>query len=407
VGSGTVEFDDVSARDLLRDEIAPEMSSEHFEVQQLNEFYHAWGADAGDVNDDGVLDLVAGPFYYLGPDYTLRGEIYRSRTYHAGEEYVPDMVTFSGDYTGDGWDDVLATESRELALYVNPQGERRHWTRHDALPDICSEIVLRHDVDNDGEGEFVYADNDGRLSYGEPDPNSSTGPFLVHAITEDMGVGCMAHGLGAGDVNGDGRADVLNEFGWWEQPASGADSGTWTHHEGTDFGNGGAISVSDFNGDGLNDVVASEYAHGWGFYWYEQRDDGSFVKHRIFDNFATQNKGGVAFSQPHSGALVADMDHDGVEDFVTGKRHWSHLNQTADPDHDGEAVVYWYRTVRDAEAPGGVRFEPNLIHNRSGVGSEFKLVDMNGDGSMDVIASGTRGTFIFWNLMNGGMMSSQ
>jgi hypothetical protein len=54
-----------------------------------------------------------------------------------------------------------------------------------------------------------------------------------------------------------------------------------------------------------------------------------------------------------------------------------------------------------------VRFEPNLIHNRSGVGSEFKLVDMNGDGSMDVIASGTRGTFIFWNLMNGGIMSSQ
>ncbi|MEX0822276.1 MAG: FG-GAP-like repeat-containing protein [Rhodothermales bacterium] len=406
VGSGSVEFDDVSTRNLLRQDFEPEWSSHHFRVQQLNEFYHAWGVDAGDINNDGMLDLVSGPFYYLAPDYRTRHEIYRSRTYHPGEEYVPDMVTFSGDFTGDGWDDVLATESRALVLYVNPQGERRHWTRYDALPEICSEIVIKYDVDNDGEPEFVYSGGDGRLAYGEPDPNDPTAVWPVHHISEPFGDGCTAHGLGVGDVNGDGRADVLNQYGWWEQPAAGPDQGTWTHHEGN-FGRGGAITVYDFNGDGLNDVVASNYAHSRGLYWYEQirGEDGgiSFVKRTIFENLATRNAGGVAFSQVHSGALVADMDGDGVKDFVTGKRHWSHLNQYLDADHDGEAVVYWYRTVRDVDAPGGVRFEPDLIHNKSGVGSEFEVVDMNGDGAPDVISSGTRGTFIFWNRMGGGL----
>ena len=400
VGSGSVEFDDVATRNLLRQDIEPERSSDRFQVQRLNEFYHAWGADAGDINHDGILDLVSGPFAYLGPDYEARHEIYRSRTYHPGEEYVPDMVSFSGDFTGDGWDDVLATESRQLALYVNPQGERRHWTRHLVLPDICSEIVIKHDIDGDGEPEFVFAGTDLRLSYGEPDPDNPTAEWQAYPVSEETGDGCMIHGLGVGDVNGDGRPDVLNEYGWWEQPASGPDQGPWTHHE-ADFGRGGAISVADFNGDGMNDVVASGYAHGWGLYWYEQtQGDGGeaeFVQHSVFENFASRNAGNVAFTQPHSGALVADMDGDGIQDFVTGKRHWSHLNQYLDPDHDGEAVVYWYRTVRDADAPGGVRFEPDLIHNKSGVGSEFKLVDMNADGEMDVISSGTRGTYIFWN----------
>lgn len=413
VGSGTVEFDDVSTKNLLRHDTAPEMSSDRFRVQRLNPFTHAWGADVGDVNNDGVLDVVSGPFYYLGPDYRTRHEIYPSRTYNPGEEFVPDMITFSDDFTGDGWDDVLATESRELALYVNPRGERRHWTRHDALPDICSEIVIKHDLDADGEPEFVYAGNDYRLAYGEPDPDNPTGVWQVHHVSEEIGGNrCMNHGMGVGDVNGDGRDDILNPFGWWEQPAAGPDKGPWIHHEqvfgraSAAFGGGGAISVYDFNGDGLNDVVSAMEAHGWGLAWYEQTrnvdGDISFVKHSIFENFATQNAGNVALSQLHSGAILADVDQDGIQDFVTGKRHWSHLNHYSDPDHNGEAVVYWYRTVRDADAPGGVRFEPELIHNKSGVGSEIMGVDINRDGATDFVSSGTHGTFIFWGTPEGG-----
>ena len=44
-------------------------------MQRLNEFYYAWSAAAADFNRDGVLDIVAGPYIYFGPDYTKSREI--------------------------------------------------------------------------------------------------------------------------------------------------------------------------------------------------------------------------------------------------------------------------------------------------------------------------------------------
>ena len=105
----------------------------------------------------------------------------------------------------------------------------------------------------------------------------------------------------------------------------------------------------------------------------------------------------VALRYSYKKAVLVDFDHDGLMDFVAGKRHWAHLDG-GDPDPDGDAVLYGYRTVRDAAAPGGVRFEPELIHNRSGAGSEIKAVDIDGDGATDLVTAGSRGTFIFWGV---------
>ena len=95
-------------------------------------------------------------------------------------------------------------------------------------------------------------------------------------------------------------------------------------------------------------------------------------------------------------SLAADIDGDGVLDYVTGKRYWSHLEGYTDADPYGTPVLYWFRTVRNSKAPGGAEFVPELIHNRSGVGSQFSAADLNKDGAMDIITSGVRGTFIFW-----------
>jgi hypothetical protein len=139
--------------------------------------------------------------------------------------------------------------------------------------------------------------------------------------------------------------------------------------------------------------------------WYEQQRDAageiSFIEHLIMSDFSTENTGGVTFSQVHSGATLGDIDRDGVMDFVTGKRHWSHLDSFTDPDPYGEAVIYWYRTVRDPNAPGGVRFEPELIHNKSGVGSEVKVLDIDEDGLLDIVTSGSHGTFVIWGSSTG------
>jgi hypothetical protein len=277
-----------------------------------------------------------------------------------------------------------------------------------ALPDVCSETAVRADVDADGRPEIVYVADDGRVAYAEPNPVDLNGPWRVYKISEPVVAGCNTHGVGTGDVNGDGRVDILQARGWWEQPAGGPDQGMWIYH-GDSFGRltrspqhpGGAkIGVTDFNGDGLNDVVSSLSAHGWGLAWYEQIRDAagkiSFTEHLIMGDFSTPNTGNVTFSQVHSGATLADLNGDGISDFVTGKRHWSHLDSYADPDPHGEGVIYWYQTVRRPGAPGGVEFVPRLIHNKSGVGSEVKVVDIDRNGALDLVTSGTRGTFVFW-----------
>jgi hypothetical protein len=147
-------------------------------------------------------------------------------------------------------------------------------------------------------------------------------------------------------------------------------------------------------------VVTSLNAHGWGLAWFEQKKDAggniSFVPHLVMGSETSQNAGGVVFSELHAGVMPADVDGDGRVDFVTGKRFWAHLQSYSDPDPMGEAVTYWYRNVRNPNAPGGAEFVPELIHNRSGVGSQFEVTDVNKDGAVDIVTSGFKGTFIFW-----------
>ncbi len=159
------------------------------------------------------------------------------------------------------------------------------------------------------------------------------------------------------------------------------------------------MAVYDVNGDGLSDVVTSLEAHGWGIAWFEQKRDKngaiSFIEHMIVDDYSTKNVGGVTFSDPH-GATIADVDGDGIPDFIVGKRVFSHQESYTDPDPFGPAVLYWFRTIRNPKASGGAEFKPELIHNRSGAGSTILATDLNKDGAVDIITSTNRGTFVFW-----------
>ena len=411
-GTGEVRFKDVSYKDLQPRVAQPEKVSSKFRMQRVNEFYYSWGPAVADFNHDGTPDIVAGPYYYLGPEYTTAREIYIGGTIDPGTQYF-NGLQYAYDFTGDGWPDVLnAVFQRPAILYVNPKGESRRWATYTVTDRMSCEFMLLKDVDADGKLEFLFKDSDNRFVYAKPDPANPTGLWIKHAISEP---GPWAnHGMGVGDINGDGRVDFLNAFGWWEQPdrpssivdRPSSGSSTWPYHP-VAFGRwtrsspGGAeMAVYDVNGDGLNDVVTSLQAHGLGLSWFEQKKsvDGSrsFVEHAIMTDFSTKNAGGVIFTELH-GATYADVDGDGLQDFITGKRFWSHLDTFIDPDPHGPPVLYVYRTVRNPKAPGGAEFVPELIHNRSGVGSHLAVIDLDKDGSPEIITSTKRGTFIFWN----------
>lgn len=400
-GSGEVRFKDVMLKDVAIRYTPTEETSSRFIVQRISDFYYSWGLAADDFNRDGNIDIVAGPYIYFGPDFTHFREIYPAVAKGPSLEFTSINHQFTCDVNADGWPDVI-TGWTEPAVYLNPKGESRRWETYNPIPRTQSETTLFTDIDGDGEPELVYASG-GQFRYAKPDASRS---WTEHNVSE---VGyALSHGIGTGDINGNGRTDILGATGWWEQPETLDQDQTWPYHPVAfgRYGNrasaigGSVMAVYDANGDGLNDVVSSLNAHGFGLAWYEQKrntdGDISFERHMISDDYSQKSVGDVAFSQAHA-ATFADLDNDGVMDFIVGKRVFTHLDNLYDPDAYGPPVLYWYRAVKNVDAPGGAEFVPELIHNRSGVGSQITAMDLNDDGAVDLLTSNNRGTFIFWN----------
>ena len=422
-GTGEVRYRDVSYQDVGLKRFPAEQTSANFTPRRINPYFYAFSVASADMNRDGHMDFVSGPFIYYGPDFTTGREFYAAETLSpstdfpsriepnsASERGAGNWVAFAADFTDDGWPDVLLANTSGSALYVNPKGEARRWEVYrGVIPPLNTtqaEINMLADVDKDGKPDLVYMTQQMGISWARPDPANRTGQWIGVSVG---GQGTYAaHGIGAGDINGDGRIDLLNGTGWWQQPDSGPATPNWVFHE-SRFGNGGAeMAVYDVNGDKLNDVVSARQAHGFGLNWYEQKREASgaisFEEHVIFKDFSTAeaNAGGVAFSELH-GSTMGDVNGDGIQDFIVGKRLWSHHESFLDPDPYGAPVLYAYLTVRDPKAPGGARFVPELINNASGAGSQVVAADMNKDGIVDVLTTGANGSFIFFGKPRPGM----
>ena len=408
---GEVRFRDVSYKDLSVKSVVPETLSADFRMMRLTPFYYSFASAAADYDRDGNLDIVSGPFIFMGPDYTKKREFYLALPTRPGVDFSSNWLEFAGDFTGDGWPDVLLASTSGTTLYVNPRGEARRWDAFRSVippgPSVA-EVSVMSDIDGDRTPDLVYMSS-GAIRWAKPDPANPTGPWLSTQVGEQGTY--IAHGIGAGDINGDGRVDLLNAYGWWENPGK-ADTPMWTYHpqafgrsNGRGSAGGAEMCVYDVNGDGRNDVVTALQAHAFGIAWFEQRRDAagniSFVRHMIADDFASNNAGGVTFSEPH-GSTCADMDGDGVADFIIGKRFYSHQESSTDPDPLGAPVLYIYRTLRNRNAPGGAEFVPELVHNASGAGSQILALDLNKDGVNDIVTSGELGAFAFFGRPRSG-----
>jgi putative heme-binding domain-containing protein len=367
-----------------------------FRTVVLDEQFFSEGADFGDFDGDGNLDVVSGPFWYAGPDFSSR-HAYASGGAFSIKVYSDHFFSWAHDIDTDGDLDILAVPipGRPAHWFENPGHEKARatgeWKKHLALSYVGGESPGFADLTGDGKPELIGI-FDGAFGYASPGEDP-TKPWPFTPVTPKLGYGQFTHGMGIGDANGDGRLDLLEKNGWWEQTAKPGEP--FQPHAFPFAQSGGSqMFAYDFDGDGDNDVVSVQNAHGWGLKWFERRgkdNDVSFIPHEILPGGFDAKSEKLNISQMHALAL-ADIDGDGVKDLVTGKRYYAHGGN--DPGAHQLPVLVWFRTVRTSE---GVRFEPRIIAERIGVGTQLSVRDVTGNGRPDILVGNKLGTFLLLN----------
>lgn len=386
----------------------PAPLTEKWEKHQLSRYFWAEGACVADVNSDGKMDILSGPYWFEGPDFKESHIIYpEQKSFKSGEETIPgfegelsgknaysdNFLSYAHDFNADGRPDylVIGFPGKETFWYENPVEKGDPWPRHTALAVTDNESPMLSDIDGDKRPDLLCMSN-GTIGYATFDPTNATAIWKWNAITPvaKKAYQRFTHGIGHGDINGDGRTDVLHAKGWLEQPAGWDGKSPWTNHE-FNFGDKGGAQMFgyDVNTDGRTDIITAIDAHGFGLAWFEQNEDGSFTRHLITGTPQEKGSTGVVFTQPHALDL-ADIDGNGTLDIVTGKRFWAH-----GPDGDAEpkepAVLYAFLLNR---MDGQATYTAEIIDDNSGIGCQVMATDVNGDTKPDIVVGNKKGCFV-------------
>jgi hypothetical protein len=353
-----------------------------------DEFYTE-AATIGDVNKDGKADIIAGARWFEAPEWKAH-DIWKHKKFDYTKGYSDSFLNFIMDVNEDGWPDLINFDfpGKEVYWLENPAGADVLWKRYLIDSVASNESPMMVDIDGNGKNDLVFGnEKTGQMNWWSATVKAKKVTWKANAISEPKakGVGMFSHGLGWGDINGDGVRDVMIIGGWWEAPKD-MKASPWKFHEASLGYACSQMLPYDFDSDGDIDVISGS-AHNFGLWWHEQVKDKdqniAFVRHLIDSTF----------SELHSMELE-DVNNDGLPDLITGKRFFSH--QGHGPGGLDPAVLYWFELLKDGkQKPVWVRHQ---IDNTSGVGIQFEAQDMNKDGRLDFVIGNKNGVFYFEQL---------
>lgn len=361
-----------------------------------------------DINGDGKLDIASGRNYYLAPDWKKFAD-YRDGAETNGPD-VDDNYEGTIDVNNDGRPDVLSSgwmRRQGIWWYENPGKTGEKWKGHELHSAEGLEGMVIGNLSGKSDKDVLvnyFARRPGRgLIWFE---HIDEAPWYKEHVLGPEFVG-VRHGAGIGDINGDGRNDVVTPDGWFEAPPKPTEE-PWIWHPdyqftayGADNRPGGAglpMLVTDANGDGLNDIIIGS-DHGYGLAWFEQKMENgkrSFVKHWIETEYPTFHT-----------MTLADLDGDGKPELITGKQLLAHNG--ADVGAYEPAFVFYYKFEKG-------RFERHIITYSHltpyfgpgssnepppnyvvGLGMNLQVADMDGDGRPDIVIPSRSGLYVFFN----------
>lgn len=367
----------------------PGQSNRTFVAHILNRDSEYSACAVFDVNRDGTMDIFCGGFWYEGPTWTR----HVVREVESIRGRFDDYSNLPLDVDRDGWIDVVSVNYRSQSLYWvrNPGEQGGEWTRHVIAAPGHSETGRLVDLNQDGQLDILPNGTDFAAWY---ELTSRQPGEAVAWKRHDLPPLLAGHGIGAGDIDGDGKIDLVNSRGWFRSTGVN-DTMPWEHHPEFRLSRDAAIPVvvMDVDRDGDSDLIWSR-GHHIGVYWMEQSrgEDGQ----RVW----TQHTIDSTWSDGHS-LLTGDVDGDGHADLVTGKRYLGHDGR--DPAESDPLGIYWYRyepTLRSWS-----RF-PVAVGGVNGFDTDPKLADVDGDGDLDVVAGSRTGLSWYENVDAKPMTSS-